>query len=145
MVSKFVFTVACSLFLLSSLQLAQAAVVCPPDDAYDPCECYEFIGKPGTITLDCVNRNLTDSRMSEILNAFLTNPNISPVAEIELTSNQLTRVPSQIRSFRQLENVFIVDNPIKSIEAGDFNITGNYPSLYIGGQLTTIAPGAFKG
>ena len=145
MTSKFVFTVACSFFLLSSLQLAQAAVVCPPNDAYDPCGCYEFVSKNDTILLDCKNRNLTDSRMSEILNAFLTNPDISPVAEIDLRSNQLTRVPSQIRSFRQLENVDIIDNPIQFIEEGDFNITGNYPSLNIGPQLTTIAPGAFKG
>lgn len=140
-------TVTCYFFLLlSSVQLVQGAVTCPPDDAYAPCDCYEYIGKSETVTIDCQNQNLSDSKMSEILDVFLsTTNNISPVSEIDLTSNQLTRIPSQIRSFSQLVDVSLVDNPIKSIEAGDFNTTGHNPSIFIGNQLTTIAPGAFKG
>ena len=138
--------IVCFLLLSSSLhQLVQAAVVCPPKDAFQPCYCFEYIGKPDTITLDCLQKNLTDSRIGEILIVFLTTADISPVAQIDLTSNQLTRVPIQIRSFSELEDVFLDDNPITSIESGDFNTTRHNPSISIGSQLTTIAPGSFKG
>ena len=147
MVRTFFSAFTCYFFLhWLSVQLVQAAITCPPDDAYAPCYCYEYIGKSETLTIDCQNRNLSDSKISEILDVFLTTTNnISPVSQIDLTSNQLTRIPRQIRSFSQLEDVFLIDNPIKSIEWGDFNTTGHNPSIFIGNQLTTIAPGAFTG
>ena len=144
--SKFVLAFSCIFILFWSLQLVQASVICPTADAYAPCDCHEYVSASGAITIDCALKNLTDSKMSDILKVFLTTPSISPVFEIDLSSNQLTRIPNEIRSFTQLEEVYLDSNPIESIESNDLNISGRYPSyLSIGNQLKTIAPGAFKG
>ena len=135
--------------LLTSLSLANADVVCPPEAAYAPCGCSEYSEKPDTIYLNCYNRNLGDSKMSDILDAFLTTPGISPVGLLDLMSNRLTRVPTQMKFFNQLDYVYLNNNDITSIESGAFNFPdAANPILDLdlqNNQLTTIAPGAFKG
>ena len=75
-----------------------AVIVCPPAAAYSPCECIEnnSAERPGTIALDCLFKSLVDSKISEILDAFLTTPGISPLVRLELGGNQLTFIPDQI-------------------------------------------------
>ena len=135
----------------SSVQVKLAAVVCPPAADYAPCNCTEFLpNKPGTIYLGCWGNQLNDSQVSDILDVFLKTPGVSPVGRSDLQFiQQLTRVPSQIKSFPQLNWVDLSTNGITSIESGAFNFTdaaNPLKMLYLQyNQMTTIAPGAFKG
>ena len=125
--------------------IVKADVVCPPPDTYAPCRCTEDLSKLGGVKLDCFERNLSDSNASNILDVFLS-PDISPISILNLSFNQLTRIPSQIRSFPHLQSVFITHNFIESIAFGDFNSTGRDTTLnFFHNQLTTIAPVAFTG
>ena len=129
--------------------IVKADVVCPPPDTYAPCRCTEDLSKLGgvkpRVKLDCFERNLSDSNASNILDVFLS-PDISPISILDLSFNQLTRIPSQVRSFPHLQSVLIIHNVIDSIAFGDLNITGRDTTLnFSHNQLTTIAPGAFTG
>ena len=135
-----------SLFLLLTVAV-EADVVCPAPDAYAPCRCTEDLPtNVGGIKLNCFDRNLSGLNASDILDAFLTTPDISPLSTLDLSFNQLISIPSQIRSFPHLQSVYIIHNSIESIAFGDFNITGRDTTLnFFNNQLTTIAPGAFAG
>ena len=127
-----------------------ASIVCPPAANYAPCDCAENSSlKPGTIILNCASRNLNDTRVSDILDAFLTTPGVSPVTFIFFPNNQLTYVPSQMKRFTQLGEIYFSQNPIASINANDFNFAGSANSFSFldlsRTRLTFIAPGAFQG
>ena len=139
--------VVCLSFLHLSVQV-EAATVCPPANAISPCDCGR--GRDETTTsVVCTSQHLTDSQTSAILDAYLATPNVSPVGGIDLYNNLLTRVPVQVKSFTQLQFVNFDDNSITSIESGAFNLAdaaNPLSFLDLGfNQLTTIAPGAFKG
>ena len=136
-----------SLMLILLLpSLVNADVTCPPAAAYEPCDCSEASSKPGTVILTC--DNLNDSKVSDILDAFLTTPGVSPLGDLNLSNNQLTRVPSQIKLFDKLEWVDLLINSITSIESGAFNFpNAANPIRYLhldDNQLTTIASGTFS-
>jgi Leucine-rich repeat (LRR) protein len=149
MIRSLVFVLsACCCSLLLSSSLAEAAVTCPPIEFYSPCECTEWTGT-GTIRLSCFARNLTDSKATEILQVFLTTPEVSPVGILKLDRNLLTRIPDEIHQFPQLVRVQLDSNNITSIDtAGTFKFTSTAPLqllMLYNTQLTTIAPGAFQG
>ena len=136
--------------LLFSSSVVESAVVCPPAEAYSPCKCVETafvreIYKPGTIYLQCYERNLSDSRLSDILDAFLTTPGVSPVGKLGLSFNQLTKVPKQIKLLPQVVAVDLKGNNISSIESGAFNFTTLQFLEMQKSQVVNIAPGAFQG
>jgi len=100
----------------------------------------------GTLILECSRCNLTDSEVSDILDAFLSTPGVSPLLILNLSGNQLTRVPSQMQLFTELVVIEFQNNAIPSIESGTFNSNDDNWSLYLdSNQLTTIAPSAFRG
>ena len=138
-----------SLLLLLSSSLVDAEVVCPPAADYAPCQCSDYFLKPGKILLTCKILKLGDSKISDILDAFLKTPGVSPVGCLELSSNQLTRVPSQMKLFDQLEWVELYNNNITFIESGAFNFpNASDPLQYLDltyNKMTTIAPGTFTG
>ena len=150
-----IFTCICLLVSFSLLPAGEAAVVCPPLTSYAPCNCREYTPsqfrpqKPGKITLNCQYFVLSDSRVSQILDTFLTTPGVSALVELELTGNQLSKVPDQIVLFPELTDVFLSQNEIASIGPSSFIFNETYPlSLLTLGQndgLSTIAPGAFQG
>ena len=112
-------------FVLASSFAVEAAVVCPPSPTTTPCTCTELTTTPGTngtIYLYCYNKGLLDWKVSEILDAFLTTPGVSPIGKLDLEKNQLTYVPSQINFFTQLSTLSLSNN-----------------------FMTTISPGSFKG
>ena len=100
------------LSLSPSPLMVEGAVVCPSAADYAPCECSEYIYQPGTVFLGCSSKQLTDSRASDILDVFLTTPGVSPLVYLDLQYNQLTREPSQIKSFPQLERVYLLSMPL---------------------------------
>ena len=137
------------LLLSSSSLVVNAAAVCPPATDNVPCSCYEW-PQSSTIDIYCYNQNLSDSQVSDILDAFLTTPGVSSsVGSLDLRLNRLTRVPPQMKLFPQLKTVMLEGNFITSIESGAFNFAdATNPIRYLtlgNNQLTTIAPGAFKG
>ena len=127
------------------------AIVCPAPEDYAPCTCNNntLTNNPGTIYLDCFNKpslNLTDARASEILNAFLTTPGVTPLGAIDMWNNLLTVVPSQIPLFPEVNYVDVGQNVIPLIKTGAFNFVKTLTFLYISDcQLNTIEPGAFGG
>ena len=102
--------------------LVNADVVCPPAADYAPCTCDEFLpSKPGTINLNCYfDIQLTDSQVSGVLDALLATPGVSPVRALSLQfTQQLTQVPSQTKSFNQLDTFYIFGSSITA----DLNAT----------------------
>ena len=65
---------------------------------YWPCQCNTNQTKlRNTIRLDCSNRNLTNSRAGELLRVFLSDAEmVKQLEEIDLSYNQLTKVPFEI-------------------------------------------------
>ena len=123
----------------------ETAVICPTKVNYSPCDCYEY--SSNTIWINCRGQNLTNSRVSGILNVFLTSPGVSPVGKLSLQNNKLTRVPNQIKLFPQLVEVWLSDNKITSIQSGAFNFTTTTVEWLVlsDNPVATIAPGAFQG
>ena len=137
-----------------SLQLSvrvEAVVVCPPADVISPCTCRRYSTRTNSTYLNCgSSRNLADSQVNDILDAYLATPNVSPVGRLQLSNNALlTRIPVQVKYFTQLEYADIYFNSIASIESGAFNNADDSNPLWDlrleFNQLVTIAPGAFKG
>ena len=97
--------------------------ICPPKADYEPCECGDYTaGADGSISLYCDNQNLGDSKISDILDRFLMKKGeISPLGDLQLRANQLSRVPKQIQHFKRLDNVNLASNKITTVESGDFN------------------------
>ena len=147
------------LILKLSSSLVNADTVYQPEAAYLPCTCNQYstplseVDQYGIIALSCYGENLNDSRVSDILDAFITTPDVSPLTYLNLPSNNLTRVPTQIKSFDQILVVNLRSNAITSIQSSAFYLTDSYnsnPYTYpyfdlTSNQLTTIAPGAFTG
>ena len=128
------------------LTIVDAEVICPsnPED-YAPCNCYPNYGD-GTIYLDCYQKQLSDLRTGEILNLFLTTPNISLVGRLDLSGNQLTRVPDQIGLFNRLDSVYVDNNKIDAISSEAFNFSRLLYLLdFQHNSVSRIESGAFQG
>lgn len=134
------------ILLVSSFMLVNSQIICPPANLFEPCECNADSSNV-TILLYCSDMNLTDSRTSEILNAFLA-PNVSSVSRIELAGNYLTRIPSQLPLFDLLDWAYFNRNDFNgtAIPSGTFNFSAQlkYLNLY-NVSITSIEAGAFQG
>ena len=58
--------------------------------------------------------------MSDILDAFLSNPNVSPLLSLDLQNNQLTEVPQQLSRLEKLVRVNLMQNRIRTIRTEAF-------------------------
>lgn len=68
------------------------------------------------------------------------------VGWLGLGDNNLTRIPSQVVKFTEMDTVVIVDNQIESIQYGAFNFTGKLSSLSLrNNSIRSIQAGAFQG
>ena len=136
----------CLVTFIQLLNLANGAIICPSATA--PCECrQEPLFGGNRIWLNCQTLGLEDSRVGEILDAFL-NPNITPLFRLSLQSNKLTVVPSQLRTgqFNQLEYVYFDGNLIDNVPGGAFNFVAKLGQVSLDGNLIgTVEPGAFVG
>ena len=134
---------------LMMISASTAAVVCPPDDTYSPCTCYEYTNIPDTIYLYCGNNGLDDLKVSQILDVFLTTPGVSTLGNLCLFGNRLTRVPDQVHLFPKLDYVWLEENNISSsIQSKAFVFNKETPLRNLDlqhNQLITIAPGAIQG
>ena len=150
MVRSYSFSIFASVVL--TFLTADAAIICPPDEAIAPCSCKPSFDDPNKLDFICYSVTLTDERLSEISDAFLNTPYVSPMVAFLVISTQggVTRVPDQIKLFPELRALDLYDIQLTSIRKGDFNLEGSktefLASLVLSSnQISTIAPGAFKG
>ena len=90
--------------------------VCPPADKLEPCKCHVFGSgdkKEGTLSFDCFELYLGDEKISQVLDAFISTPGVSPLRELYLYKNNLTRIPDQVRHFTELDHVHSGPKPLK--------------------------------
>ena len=124
------------------------AYVCPPPDEISPCSCSDLGGDGLTVQLLCANLNLNDTTASDILNTMITWPRVSPLRRLEMQSNRLTKVPTQVTQFPLLNYIDLSSNAITSIESSaafNFSVaTLTYLSLK-NNKITYIQDGAFQG
>ena len=121
----------------------RTAVVCPNPNNYAPCECNDRGDE--TVILNCRGKMLDDSRVSEILDAFISTPGVSPLTSLNLWQNQLTRVPLQVKLLNQLEHLDLESNKITTVKSGAFKSNQLLSVFLSDNQLTSIDPGAFQG
>ena len=129
-----------------------------------PCVCKEVVRKRNNETsssntlqgtwLYCENRNLNDDEMSGILKKFLSSDmNRNWTRVIDLSHNQLTKMPEEIYQFKRLNKLSLVSNAITSISSRKVlnHDTGNphqllYTFISLNfNQLSHIEAGAFEG
>ena len=120
-------------------------LVCPPAQYYRPCNCQSW-GQDDVAWLFCFNLNLNDTKMSQILSSFLTNPSTSPLGAVTLNNNLLTTVPEEIRHFPQLVYINLSGNNIRSISTGAFQFRATADRvLLFENEISVIEPEAFQG
>ena len=124
------------------------AAVCPTE--ISPCFCLER-AETNTSSLFCVSPNANNiSRVIDVLETFLTTPDISPLESLQFQNGAyrfgMTSIPKQIRHFTKLNRFDVKRNKITFIESGAFNFTATLLELDLSDNLiTAIAPGAFQG
>lgn len=121
------------------------STTCPPAASVSPCVCRD--NNDGvTVFLNCYNQNLDDTKISQILNSFLSTSGVSPLGRLDLFFNKLTKVPVEIPQFPQLDLVYLYRNSIDSVKSGAFNFAKTLVRLDLyDNQITAIEPGAFQG
>ena len=116
--------------------------ICP-----SPCSCFSDDDNENGALLDCSNQNLTDAAASEILtNYFRSTLKANALTYLKLNGNQLTRIPDEVKLFRQLRDVSFYLNPIKTIHSGAFKFAAPVGLLQLDNmKVESIEPGAFQG
>lgn len=130
---------------------SDAMGVCPPEADFYPCACNPFPDGDdknfGTLWLYCDSQQLDDTNASLILNAFISTPLrfVSPLREVYMRNNSLTRVPPELRLFGQLNRVALGHNQIRFVHSTSFNMTqSTLTRLSLkGNAISRIEPGAF--
>ena len=131
-----------------------ADVVCPQPKDFLPCECIaDDESNESLIKLDCGSKYLNDTKASDILDAFLSNADVSPLLSVDLQQNQLTAVPIQLRLFEKLVRVNLNQNHIRTVTAGSFVfVPQNHQEdrsrmdVYLDeNQISSIEPNTFQG
>lgn len=123
---------------------ARGQMLCPQPADLLPCTCTG--NGAGTGVLECENQNLNDDLASRILDSFNTSPTL--LYRVNMASNQLTYVPSQITFLTQLNLTWVElkNNKITIIRSGAFNFTNELNELILSSNLiSTIEPGSFLG
>ena len=130
------------MLLLSGFTSGQ--IMCPEPVDLLPCTCTG--NGEGNGVLECDEKNLNDDLASQILDLFTTSPTL--LNSVNMRRNQLTRVPSQLSLFTQLNlnDVDLSNNKITIIRSGAFNFTQTLCQLMLSSNLiSAIEPGAFLG
>lgn len=89
--------------------------------------------------------------MSAILSGILSDSGASPTSVLFLNNNNLTKVPEEIRLFKDIVNVDLSFNQIGSVPTGSFDLSPLFPSntqreLNLNyNPLDSIESGAFQG
>lgn len=107
--------------------IAASKITCPVAEVIAPCTCDAYganvvMHVPSKANeyaaLHCAFKELDDERVSDILDAYLNTPNVSPLRYLALDNNKLTKVPQQIARFTQLNYLLLNKNKITSLPEG---------------------------
>ena len=112
--------------MMQMLPSSYGQLVCPPSPQVSPCTCTYY--NPG-LGIVCDDLNLNDLQMSNVLNAFLS-PGVSPVVYFSAYKNLLTKIPSQIANFAQLNQIQLFHNQITAVSTGAFNFSQSSTSFF---------------
>ena len=117
---------------------------CPDEPVIAPCICENYGTGESSFWLDCSSQDLDDSQVDRMLKSIVYSPQLRL---LNLRGNRLTKVPSQIRLFPNLNRLNLGNNKIKSIRVKDFNFSQSATvELWLNNnQLTIIEPGSFNG
>ena len=122
---------------------------CPTSrDDYSPCDCTTNKTENGAIQLHCSNKNLTDSRVSAILRAFISVPGKAKrMEELNFAHNRLSKVPVEMRHVRHPRIIDLSHNKIRSVPSGTFKLLSNHSTRISldSNRISTIEPRAFRG
>ena len=122
------------------------AGVCPPPGEIAPCSCTDLGSEGLVIQLNCFNTQLDDEMASQILDKMISWPRVSPLRRLDLSSNRLTRIPTQLTKFPMLNYIELGGNQIASIEAKAFNLETTFTSLNLNSNpIASVEEGAFQG
>ena len=132
------------IYYLSS-RFANGENICPPAIDLVPCTCTGS-GVLGNGNLDCGNKNLNDDLASRILNTFICPQSLSLLYKVNMSNNQLTRIPVQLSTLPELLEVDLHSNKITIIKSGAFNFEKTLNQLILSNNvISTIENGAFQG
>jgi Leucine-rich repeat (LRR) protein len=118
---------------------------CPPLEVYSPCKCFDNAYDDGALLLDCDYTAMNDQRISEILNAFLSDQTINPLRALRVENNQLTKIPDEIKLLPELQELYLYNNDIQIITADSLTFNAPEKIIGLGLSVTTVEPGAFAG
>jgi len=129
--------------MFAVMPFSYGQLVCPPAGQVSPCTCTKNYNGLGIF---CDSLNMNDLQMSNVLNSFLS-PDVSPVVSFSAYNNLLTKIPTQISSFTQLNQVQLSGNQITSIPTGAFNFvqstSSNFYLYLFQNKISTVQTGAF--
>ena len=120
---------------------------CPAYSTYiAPCVCGPTKNSEGvssTLTISCAAQSLGDSALSDI---FKNVSSTSPVDTMNLSGNQLTKIPSGLPQYETLVSVTVANNSITSVGSTDLSLSGNVTLIDLSyNQISVIAPGSLPG
>ena len=105
--------------VIEKINPPQSAFACPSAELLLPCECSPHSNEPEKAKLSCAGKNLDDSTISRILDAYLNAESTSlPLGFLELKENRLNQVPDQLPFFNQLKFIDLSKNNIQSVKPG---------------------------
>ena len=102
----------------------------------------------GLLTLVLCNNSIQDPAMDRILQWIAESPSKNTIENLDISYNQLTRIPRQISFFTQLKNIDIQCNPkLTTLHLESFNFASsslNFLNLEYS-NVGNIGTGAFQG
>ena len=64
---------------------------------------------------------LSDERVDHILSKIKMGPSVNTLTYLDLDGNNLTRIPTQLKTFQGLLGIFLQNQQIMDIQPGDFH------------------------
>ena len=123
----------------------QTVSFCPPSSIISPCSCNISTINQSGLAVNCTRSSLKDIKMSNILYNLLA-PGVSPLTELYVGYNNLTKIPIQLSQFHWLVTIDLSWNQITSIPSGVFNLS-NAAGISLDlskNQIASIDPGTFS-
>jgi len=130
--------------VLSTLALTPLICQCPTyADDIKPCTCGATESSTETLTINCANYGIGDSKMETIVNNISAT---TPVAVLDLGNNTLTRIPANLPQYKQLQTFIVSKNQITSIGANQLTLPADVALLDLSSnQITKIETNSLPG
>ena len=101
---------------LTAIGNADVLCKCPLYSSITPCICSLTTPTGSTLTISCQGASLNDTRAAAIVGNMDIN---APIDTLDMSANQLTKIPTGVGKFSQLVNLRLNNNSVTSIGSGD--------------------------